>query len=487
MIYFKVRNNLVLSLLFVLTYTFHIEAQQSNTMYFMKGIPQSHMYNPATQPIPIVFVGLPGISDVRGTATHNSFNLNDLVYHSELLDSTVFALHPTAGNTNQLLSNFGRKNYISLEAYASIISCGFKASEFYFTFNYGIKSTARMLYPTDYMRLILEGDIKGKDFDFDDFRVDLNAFQEFAFGASYNIDPTFTVGGKAKLLFGLANMSQKNTNIGLTTSPFSWPTTVQFINNISIPFLNLEFIDERIDSIWFQEDLGASDYFGNAFRNFGLGFDLGAHYTIDDLTLSASVIDLGYIRWKNNLYNINIDGNYDIRGIQADSLFSPDENSEYDPFEALIDSIDKNIIVQKNSNSLYTTALPAKIYLGASYRVHPNIQFGILSRSEFFKKKYYQQLTLSTTLFPDKVMSPTISYTMMNKSYGNLGLGFSLRLYYLHFYFVSDNIPLIYAREVNNGYPLPHKAKTINLHAGLNLVFGANKMKKLLNDKPIIE
>ena len=37
-----------------------LQGQQSNILYYMKGVPQSHLLNPATQPRCGFYLGLPG-------------------------------------------------------------------------------------------------------------------------------------------------------------------------------------------------------------------------------------------------------------------------------------------------------------------------------------------------------------------------------------------------------------------------------------------
>lgn len=485
----KKSNRFILSLLAFTTLTPLGYTQQSNTMYFMRGIPQTIMLNPASQPKCEVFVGIPGVSCVGADVANNALCLNDIMYWSDNLDSTVFALNPDEGDKDELLDNFGKKNFISQQANVTLITFGFRSNDYYFSFAYNVKVASRFLYPEDYFRYAVNGGGNGAEFDLSSFRFDVTAYQEFSFGMSKKLSPYFYVGGNTKILFGLGNVTQRNTKLKFKTTPFVIPVNVRFDNNMNIPLLEVEWNENnQIWDIGLQDTIEASDVMKNAFafKNFGLGFDLGAHYSIKELTLSASIIDLGFIRWNSHPVNLKEDEIYEMRGLNFipafDNLFDLDTLRD-----AFIDSVESNLLVYKGTEAAYTTALAAKIYLGATYRLTPQMQVGILSRSEFFKKKLYQQLTLSASFLPDKVMSPTISYTMMNKSYNNIGLGLSFRGGWGHMYLITDNIPLTYAKEASTGYPIPHKAKSVNIHFGINLLFGCNKMKKLMNDQPIIQ
>ncbi|MBN1183316.1 MAG: hypothetical protein JXB49_13575 [Bacteroidales bacterium] len=465
-----------------------LHAQQSNTMYFMKGIPQAQMYNPAYQPKCNVFIGIPGVSNLGIDVANNSLNLNDVLRYSKDVDtSSLLTLNPLIGGPDEFLDNFGRKNYFSGLANIDVLSFGFRKDDKYFTFAYRIKASARFLYPTDFIRLPLEGIEHGNEFDWSDFRADATAYQEFSFGISKQYDPYLSLGVSTKILFGLANASQRKTNIGFTLNPLSVPIHASFIQNMNIPLAQIAFTNERIDSIYFDENSNPSDIIKHAFSNMGLGFDFGLNYNFDErLAISASILDIGFIRWRSNPINIEQNADFVLLGAYFDAVGAKNDTTYFDErfLNDFIDSLDNNLIIEQNSKNKYSTALPTKIYLGGTYMVNKNIQIGLLSRTEFFKKKMYQQLTFSTSFFPNTGFTPTFSYTMMNKSYFNLGFGASIKVGCVHLYFVSDNIPVVYAKEVNEGYPVPYKTKSANFHFGLNLLFGCNKTFK---DRPIIE
>ena len=484
----KLHKFYLITLLGILIIFQPLNAQQSNTMYFMKGIPQTQMYNPANQPKCNTFVGLPGISNIGIDVANNSLNLDKILHYYADSSFSVFALNPYDGDPDAFMDNFGRKNYFSGLANINILTFGFRKDDKYFTFGYRVKASARLLYPTDFIRFPVKGIEDGKEFDFSDFRADLTAYQEFALGISKQYDPYLSIGINTKVLFGLANFSQRKTDIGLTLNPLSAPCHVAFTQNANIPFANIAYTNERIDSIYFDENPKTRDIVKHAFSNMGLGFDFGLNYNFDErLAISASIIDVGFIRWKSNPINIIQNADYVIPGAHVILSEVVDDSSTYDEQQIMddfLDSLDNNLIIHQNKGNKYTTALPTKIYLGGTYLVNKNMQIGLLSRTEFFKKKMYQQLTFSTSFFPNSGFTPTFSYSLMNKSYFNLGFGLSVKVGWVNLYFVSDNIPVIFAEEVNDGYPVPHKTKSANFHFGMNLLFGCNKAFK---DRPIVE
>jgi hypothetical protein len=130
--------------------------------------------------------------------------------------------------------------------------------------------------------------------------------------------------------------------------------------------------------------------------------------------------------------------------------------------------------------------LPVKLYVGGSYQIIDQIGIGILSRTEYYKKRLREQLTLSANFSPLKFLSFSLSYTIMNNTYNNFGFGFSSRLGPFNLYMISDNIPLAYAVEQSSQMIIPYRAKVLNLRIGLNLAFGCGKVRKDLRDLPLI-
>ena len=227
-------------------------------------------------------------------------------------------------------------------------------------------------------------------------------------------------------------------------------------------------------------------------NNLGFAVDLGAEYRFGDrASLSASVIDLGFIKWKEDVYSFSQDGKFEFKGIDlSDGILSEDFDSTMDEyFDDLGDSI-IDIFEVKASDDPYTTWLPTKIYIGGTYHLTRNVSIGLLSRSEIYSGKIRQSLTLSANTLLANFLSFSVSYSMMNYSYNNLGIGFALRGGPIQLYFVTDRIPLKYSMlefSDNGGttkIPMFFDQRTLNFRFGLNLTFGCKE--KGLKDAPLV-
>jgi hypothetical protein len=243
--------------------------------------------------------------------------------------------------------------------------------------------------------------------------------------------------------------------------------------------------DGFIDDILFRENAEFNEV-GPSFKNFGLGLDLGAEYILmDNLKLSASLIDLGFMRWGREAYTFTASNQFTFDGI--------------DITEALTEEKDFDLIVDEFADSLfntfdfiesdepYTTGLPTKLYLAASYRPLDFLSLGLLSRTSI-GMGVRESLTLSATLFAGNVLSSSLSYTMTNRSFNNFGFGLGVRGGPVQFYAVLDQIPASWVEFTgdngNERVLLPQRFDYINVRFGFNLMFGRAEVKRI--DRPML-
>ncbi len=157
---------------------------------------------------------------------------------------------------------------------------------------------------------------------------------------------------------------------------------------------------------------------------------------------------------------------------------------DQDFLQTFTDSLSNTFNQFSSSKTKYSTWLPSKIYAGAALYVHPKISFGILSRTDFYKGNVKQQFTASANLYPIRMLSTTFSYSIIDKSYKNLGFGLALKLFPFNFYIISDTGPSV-AMWWN-------EAKYANLRIGMNMMIGYKKVKgkaekKVHYDMPLID
>ncbi len=483
----------------MLVIPFTLEAQENQTLYYM-GLPQSRLMNPALQSSCGFYLGLPGVSSVYFNYSNNGFSPDDFIFKGtgEYADSLITILHPSY-DIDDFLDKFPERLYISPEAHVQLFALGFRSGDTYFTFDITEKANFFLSLPKDFMTLAFHGNSAfiGGTADFSDITFDMTEYRQYGMSLSKKINKNLSFGAKGKLLFGKANLSVKNTDLGITIdeeNTFVHTLHSDISLNVSAP------ITVTTDSAGFIEDLdikedmdtdeGIIDFILNT-GNMGFAVDLGAVYNIADyFTLSASIVDLGYINWKQNVYNFVSKGTYNFEGIDTSPEFDVNDNSDLgDVAEAMLDSI-ADIFKPLSQEEAYITMLPTKIYLGGTFNVSEKLNLGLLSKSQIYKGKIQQALTVSANTNLGNALMTSVSYTMSNNSYNNLGVGLSFRGGPFQFYFVSDHIPVTFNKIQfeDNGdvtsFPFPTNLKRINIRFGLNFVFGCNP--KRFKDKPLV-
>ena len=458
------KNKKTISLLIIVFSMFFSKTlySQVNTLYFMENIHQTHYTNPAFQSKCNTFIGLPAISSINANITNSGFSYKNLIHLGTGIYSDSLII-----DVNGLKEKLGKNNYTIVDVNTPILGLGFWVKDSYFTFDIANKTMARISYPGNLIRLIDgNGGYIGDDnpLEINDIGPDAISYNEYSFGLSKRITHRLTIGGKFKLISGLANINSKQSDISITTKDVTYDLTLATNLDISssLPLVTEKDEDGNITGF---EEYDSKNIVKDilSFKNFGVGFDFGANYQFNDrIKFYASITDLGFISWKRNTINIKQQEDFTFTGMSLDSMLT---GGSSDAMGSITDSLMNFLNLQETSIN-YSTALPTKIYIGGTFDLTKSINLGLLSKTFFFDRKLHQAVTLSTNLSPVKWFSTTLSYSMMNRSYNNIGLGFSIKTGPVQFYLVTDNI---------NTLILPKSAKSFNLMFGFNIGLGCGK------------
>ncbi|HER09417.1 MAG TPA: hypothetical protein ENO20_10970 [Bacteroides sp.] len=461
-----------------------LAGQITNSLYFMHGVPQSNRINPAHQPECGFYLGFPMLAPLRLEATSSSLAYQDLIYPHPTQDSLITFLHPL-GSKQAFLDQLQSVNYVISDLGTSLASIGFRTSIGFFSLDVTTRVDGSVYYPRDLARLLLYGAGEGETYQFDGIGINLSAFNEASLGWSAEILDNLQVGVRGKLLFGMADLSTRRSELSLSTSQDLWNIRSDMMLNASLPFAQVQYdTDGSIEDVLLDEDiedLGPFALPGYLFNtgNLGAGLDVGINYRpVEQLQLSASAVDIGFISWKDGVHDVTYVADYDFEGIEINP-FELSEDSDFGDYldSVLLDSL--STFLEFTQGRTYSKRLNTKLYLGASYYLTPNINFGILSRTDFLDGRVAQQFTASANLTTGRFINLTLSYSVMNSYLKNMGAGFSFNVGPLNLYLISDNIL--------NGVFWPQEARSFNLWFGMNLVFGYRQFKlREYGDKPLI-
>lgn len=490
------KNRGVFIFLIFFAWSFSSFAQQNQTMYYM-GIPQSRFMNPALQTNCNSYFGFPGINSTYLGINNNSVGFEDIIFPGTGLysDSLISILHPSY-DIDEFLGKLKSVNRIAPEMYVSLLSFGFTAGENFFFLDVADRMYSSLSVPKDLATLALKGneDFINSSADLSGLAGSATYFREIGIGFSREFIDDLFIGLKAKLLFGNANVSLQNNGLSLEideSNLFSHTINADLSLNFGYPvevFRNPE--TGYIDSLVIQEPNEEMIFnFGNP----GFGIDLGAVYNINNrFSVSASVVDLGLIAWKKDVTNLRVQGTYEFEGVDISSMLIAGDTST---FEDALDNIKDTLLVIFDPEDTYdpfTTSLPTKVYIGASYQVNENIGFGLLSKTLIENRKLWQSVTISANVQAGGFLATSLSYSITNATYNNIGFGLSLRGGPFQFYFVTDKLFYKLSRysiprdgQDPTNILLPSNLSSFNFRFGLNLVFGCKAKRP--NDRPLIQ
>ena len=453
-----------------------VQAQDPMGLYYMETIPQSFMINPAMQPRANGFFALPSVNQnfKSDVAFKNIFQENSPEWVSPL--SSKYDFDKLKRATGKAL-NFNESVDVGL------LGLGFRTGKDYLSLTFSIKSVMQSGLPYDLIRIADDGFPDGASYDFSSLRMRGYAYKELSFGYSREWTDRLTVGMKFKPLFGIMGGTTDISTFKLETSRQEWVVRVDGSVSTSAPLEVTEAEEdgdfpESIDGKEMEDD-DWSDYL-SSFKNSGLAFDFGAVYEFSDrLTLSAALVNLGYIKWKEDLNTLSFSGSYSFTGLDVDGS---DEDLDQ-AFEDLGDSL-KTIIDYQTGHNKFSTGLTPEFYIGAQYQVSPAFTLGVLSRSMFQKYNFRQDFNFSANIQPYSFLAFNLNYSLRPGGGNGLGTGFSMLLGPLQLYMLADYIPTRYSTVYmdEEEFTMFPNARNVSVKMGLNLIFGRHGYR----DRPML-
>ena len=437
----------------------------------MQNVPQSNQLNPAIQPECKVFIGFPGLSSIYFNHSNSSFNYDDIIK-----DGTGLQRDSLVVDINSFHNALKSTNIISNQLDYTFFSLGIRAKKMFFTLDISSKVDTRFGFDKGLISFFKDGNAAymGRTANLGAIGLEGTAYNEVALGVSKQVTEKLTVGIKAKALLGVANMHMDESDLSVFTSESGDLVQLRSkqLMKVSMPLdITQKTADDGtnyIDDIDILDDDMDADFFSGT-NNKGFAFDLGATYQFDErTTFYASILDIGAIKW-NDSYELYQDATFDWKGgdwSQSGNSNDPNYREIEDVMDDLTDSISEAFRFRDNTGS-YSKALPTKIYLGGSYELNKRIGFGAVSRTEIYNGKLRPSLTLSANTRVIRNLSASFSYSMVNNSYNNIGVGVAAKLGPFQIYAVSDNI-----LAMN-----PNTAQLANIRFGMNMMFGCRKKK----------
>lgn len=422
----------------------------------MHDVPQSNLLNPAIQINCKWYVAIPLLGSTQFDYSNSTFSFNELFSTNN-------------GSASLDMENFYesvlKTNLLSSELHLDLISIGYRKNEYYYNFNIAEKVNMALTYPGSIIEFLWKGNTQflGETSEFNNLRTHSVHYREYSLGVSKVWDAYNILGLRAKLLFGKANIYSGKSEISLFTDPNTFNLHVEgdISENISFPMTITVDSQGRINGSTIN-DIDIVSYLMNG-KNKGFALDLGWIYKYNEkTTFSASLLDLGFIKWKSDVNNVQISGSLNYAGISTGSNFSNTDLTALS--DSIIDAFNQTV-----TQDSYYSWLPTQIYLGGMYQYRPKLGIGLVNRNVIYRNKLHSSLTLSANTTVWNKLSASLSWSYMNNTLKNVGLGLAWHSRGLQFHMVSDNLL---------GIIKPLDTRNLNLRFGFGVLFGCPKNKE---------
>lgn len=453
--------------------------ETNSLLYHMQRIPQTVQLNPAFFPANNTwYVTFPGIDMQFGSPVA----ISDFVFYDKTRQQTLVSI-------DSLFDRLTDGNKFRVGANANIFGFGFKAGNTFINFNTRLVNQVNMGFPIDMINALRMGNVDENGNVrpvvelLDGDMLNATSYLETGLGVSHYFEPIkLTVGLRAKLLFGVANIQTDNTRLVFNTDPNMDSVTASLYYELQAAAF------APYDTAAKKFNVNMSDVFSNA--NTGIAFDLGAKYDWGPFSFSMAINDLsGGIHWSNNVMTWKPEGGQseivfnglDITSMLNGGTFNTDSLTNY-----LEERLDEMKPAMKDSGD-YWFSIPTKFNLGASYNFarfcragflfHGQLDRGLLCKSTpgaNVKNTFRWNASLSIGVNLADWLEIILGSSVVNDGSGmdffNPGFGgvFSIGRTFQMF-FMMDYVSNMYLTD----------SKAFNMKLGLNLLFGKGGRDKV--------
>ena len=453
-----------------------VVCQNKQLLYNWEVTPQTLMLNPGSLVSSQFHAGMPLASQFHFNAGSSGVSVFD-----------VFADDGVDINTKitNIISELSSRDFFTINQQLDVLNFGWLSKGMepvYFSGGMYQELDVIAYFPKDIAILAWEGnrDYIGKAYDFNDVSARADLLTVYHFGVNKQVSKKLTAGVRLKLYSSLISVSSTRNKGAFKTSIREGTANVyeHTVTDLDVEvktsgFLSLDGLEQSQVN---KKLLGRALLGGNL----GVGLDAGITYQFDNqLSLTASVLDLGAIFHTNDTELYRAKGDYTLDGIEL--IFPELVNGEpaipyYDNLE---DDIAREIPVD-TLNTGYTQLRPTKINAALHYDFGRFVgdKGGCNCKNNGTKQKRVSQagvqyysifrprgLQFAGTLYYTRRFGNTLSikttYTLDSYSAKNVGAGMFLNIGGVNLFLAADNL-----LQMSN----LAKANSVSLQVGLNYI-----------------
>lgn len=455
-------NKFIISAVFAgLALLQEVQGQSGLTLYNFNAVPQSLHMNPGYDQQSRLWIALPVVSGIYVGYHNSAFTPLDLLETGTDVNE----------NLDNIINNLEDNSQLYIKNEIDLLGFGFRTKAGFFTLGARLTNEYITDYPRDLMRFARFGNAAEdlREANLSDWDFELISRYDYYFGWQNKfLDDKFSLGARAKFIFGMANAYAERTNVSIVTQNNS--TLVLETDMLIRTSLAADLINDDPSRAFDNIDVTSTLFPENR----GFAVDIGGTYDLTDkIQVSASVLDLGSITWAANNKELVSSGVFEFEGADAD--LAADEPLNENFFDDLQDSLFSAFEFDTVASSPYTRRLSPRMFIGATYAFNEKHSVGVLMQSRFFNGEMFNNYSVNYVGRVSRAFQYTVSYSIVNNTFNNIGAGLSARLGPIQLYLVSDNMfHMVF----------PSNLQTTNLRLGINIALYDKKEKKPKSKTP---
>ena len=444
-------------------------AQTALSSYFMDGMLYNNKLNPAMKAERGYFSLLLGNASL---GTKGNVGISNFLYPRGENELATF-MSGSVG-TEEFLNGMPDYTRLGFKFDETLLAAGFRMFGGYFSLGVSLHSSATVSLPKGFFEFAKKG-FQENNYSFSGLNVNTMNYAAATIGYSHNLFQGFRFGVNAKYLVGLGHADLHVDKLNVELNEQHWMIESHARMQAALFCETEVMVDEN--GVVNGADLALElDDLMNLRTSNGFAVDMGFVYDMDEivpgLTLSASVVDLGYINWKYMMTGQSTDAKVEFDGF-GEVDYNDVENVVRAEFEQLADDASKMVEFNYDGTREMKTALNTTMYLGAEYNMpfYRPLSVGVLYGqcfSPFDCSKWYEARGY-VNLSPVKWFELSVNY-----GYGTYGTTLG---WVLNFHPKGVNLFVGSDYMITKVTPQYIPIDNMNAHVtfGLNLALGKRK------------
>lgn len=435
---------------------------QLRTAYFMNGSTQRYDMNPALSPTR-GFISLPVVGSTYASLETNFLSAENFLYPNGEGNGLVTYMHKNV-SAEEFLSRLPEQNNIELGLNTTIFSMGNYFRGGFWSIGVRMRSETNLDIPKEFFSLTKT--LSQGTYDIAGMGIQSTNFLEASLGYTFPVQDVFTLGFRAKMLVGLANISARIDKMDIAIGRESY--SAQMAGTLECNVAGYSF-EEMSGQVTLQDYLNHIVDFTNfdplRITSVGFAVDAGIEWTFRDeqIRLSAAVNDLGYNAWgTNSSFCATIDNvNFAFNGYDL-------QNNE-----VRVETPESIALVATPEKATAKTNLHTSIVAGLEYNfLGERMSLGALWNMKMYDTRKWNSISGALTIRPTRWITASASYSYVN-TLGVLGVAANIHSRLCNLFVGVDYIATKFGTANGGAIPVPINQNSLNLAFGLSLPLGA--------------